>query len=225
MHHGLYTIRAHGDVTKLELEDGLIRGAVASLLSEPSTIVEVLVDVPRDASSDLPHDAEPTPDSAQILITASSESDAESDVATLIAEVAIVERAGRVIHAALVAPEGEWPGSATPGVTLRIRANRASTVEQQAFTQWVDESLLTISSRLGGIAARSSTATQDDGDLPSMSASLTFPSTEEAFDAMSSGALSSLLESDLIDPATVQIDLVTEHRFKPNPNTWTESSL
>ena len=220
MHHGLYTLRAHGDITKLELEDGVIRGAVASILAEASTIVEVLVDIPRATSADLPRSVEPTPDSAQVVITASSESDAERDLATLVAEVAVVERFGRVDRFEHGEVEQSRPGSARPGVSLRVRADRTSEADHTTFAHWVEDSLLTTASRLGGIEVRSFVAAREADAIPSVSASFAFPGTEEAFEAIESGALNSVLDSDLIKPETLQLDLVTEHRIRPNPNTW-----
>jgi len=220
MHHSLPTLTPHADITKFELEDGIMRGVVAALLSEPSSIAEIIVDMPRDGTDNLPVSAPSATDNALLAITASSESDAAAELDELVSPFAVVSRAGIADRIEVVERERTWHGTATPGVALRLRADRAPGIDVASFTHWATDSLANCAVRLPNSGIRAMVATVSESPLSSVSASVIFDRDEDLRDALTDGALAAFTESELIAPDSLSIDMVTEHRVSPNPNAW-----
>jgi len=221
MHSTLFTLTAHPDITKFELEDGMLRGAVASLLAERSSISEVTVDIPRDGTENLPHDFPSTPDSTLIAITASSVSDTAQALDLLVNDFAVVTRSGAVDRLDITNRDASWPGTATPGVTLRIRADQTPGINLSSFTQWTKDALGSCSERLPSTTIRAMIATEGSSQLPSVSTAITFANDDELRDALGGKVLAPFVDSEFLSPGTLSFDMVTEHRVSPNPNTWT----
>lgn len=220
MHHSLYTLKPHGDITKFELEDGLIRGTVSSLLSERSSIAEVVVHIPRDETADLPVDVASATDNLLIAISADSEADASHDLGPLVSEFATVERSGMVQRNDIVVLDRTWPGTATPGVALRIRADGAPGVDPETLSTWANDSLHIICEQVPHLGCWAMTATQSGSQLSTVTASIQFAENNDLRNALTHGPLAPFLDGTQIEPSSRFMHMVTEHRISPNENTW-----
>lgn len=220
MHHQLFTLRPHGDVNKFEVEDGAIRGAVATLLSERSSITDVLVDIPRvlEKTQDA-FDVPGADDAVLIAISAEEEIDAQPDMSKLSENFATVATQGEVDRIEVVERDRSWPGTATPGTAVRFRANSAPGIDTPSLTNWVKEVLLQCAEKLPDVGIRTMMAT-GTSDLTTVNISLSFPPGADPADTLTSRALKPFLDSELLDTGSLTVNMITEHWIFPNPQTW-----
>lgn len=221
MHQTLFTLRAHDDINKFEREDGVIRGVVAALLAEESSIVEIRADIPRDLSADLELHVPCPTDNISIQIVAEEEADANPDLSTLASEFATLHGTGAVTRLDVSQIRREWVGTAVPGVALRITANRAPGIDLRSFTQWVSDSLERCSRHFSDIGTYATVAHDTSVSVPAVTAYLQFPDEKAVAMAINEGKIAPMLDGELLDRNTVTADLVTVHRVLPNPNIWT----
>ncbi len=219
MHHQLYTLRPHGDTNKFEVEDGVIRGAVATLLSVRSSISEVLVDIPRDLGAEDAFGISGAVDGVLIAISAEMDIDAQPDMSALSERFATVDTFGEVERIEIAEREKTWPGTATPGTAVRLRAEGGPGVDLPSLTNWVREGLSSCAQKLPGVGIRAMVAGEGSA-LTAVNISLSFPLGEDPADNLTSRALKPLLESELLDPESLTANMITEHRIFPNPQTW-----
>ncbi len=220
MHHCLYMLKPHGDITKFELEDGLIRGVVSSLLAERSSIAEIIVHIPRDETVDLPVDLAVATDNLLIAITAGSEADAMHDLGPLVAEFATVEGSGAVVRHDAGVLDQTWPGTATPGVGLRIRVDGAPGIDPATLSTSVYDFLEALRGQVPLLGCWAMAALQPDSPLSSMTISILFQTSDDLRAALAHGTLAPFLESPDLDFSHRYVHMVTEHRISPNANTW-----
>lgn len=224
MYDAFYALAGHGDIARLELEDGLVRGAAVELLSRRSSIRQIVVDLPRARSVDLGVSSRPAGFDASMRITAEREADAHPDVlADLVLDVAsVVGTWSLANHESSELPK-EWIGTATPGAKLMFLFNRAAGIDITSYDTWLQDAIASCQSRLDGAGVSyfsPLTAFQHGDDFDTM-AEFSF-ATEDALDAaIEDRALSPLLGSELLDPDSVRIRPTVEHRLVPNENTWT----
>lgn len=219
MHHWLHTLTPHGDINKFEIEDGVIRQAVATLLSERSSITEVTVDIPRDAS-DQSLDVDRAEDNVLIAVSAEEAIDANRDISELVSDFATIRRSGSVDRLEIAARERSWPGTATPGTAVRLRAELARDIDTPSLTSWLEEALEQCAVKLPSVGIEAMVGRGEDA-LTSVNVSLTFPKGEDPTTTLSAREFTDFFEGEVLDPATLTADLFTEHRIAPNPQTWT----
>ena len=220
MHHWLYTLRPHGDVNKFEVEDGVIRGVVAALLAKPSSIIDVLVDIPRDANSQGSFDIPGAEDHVLIAISAEQDADAQPDMATLAKDFATVESSGSVQRTEIAERERTWPGTATPGTAVRLRAAAAPGIDAPGLASWLNDALADCVTKLPGVGIRAMPAAGSTG-LTAINVSLAFPQGEDPESQFTSRTLQPFLDSEILAPGSMTANMVTEHRILPNPQIWT----
>ena len=113
-----------------------------------------------------------------------------------------------------------WPGTATPGTAVRIRAVAAAGIDTPSLTHWLKEALSECKLKMPEVAITAMVAEAKTG-LSTMNVSLAFPLDQDPTHSLSSRTINGFLDGALMDPATLTADLFTEHRIAPNPQTWT----
>jgi len=220
MHQSYFALEAHSDVTRFEIEDGIVRGAVAQLLAQPSTIERVTVHIPRERSIDVGLPTATSGPQPALCITAEAENDAHIDLAPLIADVGIVADSWQVTTSTLAASDREWVGNVAPGVALRVAVSAAPGIDAANFRTWLTDALHRCADRCTDLQALRVTLPLHR-EPPSVIATISFE-TEGALDAsLDASALEPFIGSEMIDIRSAQITAISEHLITPNPNTWT----
>ena len=223
--HRFHALTCHPDVTRFEIEDGLVRTATASLLSQETTISSVIADVEIHAHSGF--DAKSNVDIASIaqynssLLISSTDEAATSPehLAELVAEVAVVGSSWRVSITELSELEKPWIGAATPGPKITVFANPDSAVDSPQYRSDIEELAGEVCAAIGDVGSRISYI--DDGSAPFTTAiSFWFASPRSAEAAVESGEFERMYDSALLESDSILFVESIEHRIIPNPNTW-----
>jgi len=221
MHAVYFEVAPHQDIARLDLEDGLIRQAAASLTATASTIKEIVVDVPRERTIDLAGSNDGPSASPAVVIEAEEEGDTAVELDHLLAEVATVQSAWSAKLSTLIEPSREWAGVVTPGVKLRLSGSAAPGINSASFEQFVADSLLRCADRCDGLLAL--TLAQSIGQAsnpPHAVAGFSFVDDQALDAALVASAFTPFARSELMQAASLHIAAVSEHRIAPNPNTW-----
>ena len=204
----LVTLRAHGDLTRLELEDGLLRGDLPGRLDVESGLIGVDVDLRAEDQTALGDDG--TGPSAVLTISGTADLPTIDEIAELVADVAVVVGAYSVHTTEFGQLDEEWVGRATPGSKL-IRFLNGSGSEPA-----VESALDELGERLSnGVRHR---VLEELIPSPPLDAVVTtrFPNADD---------LEAALENEGDTPSEVESVtsgrlLVFEHRFRADPNHW-----
>ena len=216
----LTTLRAHGDLTKIEVEDGLLRRVIPSCLDVESSVVEIDADLRAEDQSDLGW-PDATGPSALLRFSALDDSALSADAITsMVAEVAVPLGVYRVESTTAGTPDVTWVGHATPGHKLVLFLRRQASAGADDLADAVDELAARSLEQFGGVIVQVHRVVTPLAPSPTLDAvvMITFPTNELFEHALTSG----LPEPD---PAVVEIDatqrlLVFEHRFRADPNHW-----
>ncbi len=224
MHATYFEIVPHDDIARLDLEDGLIRNAAAALIANASTIDEIIVDVPRQRSIELGASGADSASAPAMCIVAAELADTKPDLDDLLVEVATVSTSWPATISTLLEVDQDWPGPVTPGVKLRLSASAAPGIDGASFATWITDSLHRCADRCEDLLAVTALqpASDDDGpDALSVIGTLSFRDDAALDAALSSAAFAPFAESEMIAPESLRAAAVSEHRIRPNPNTWT----
>ncbi len=204
----LVTLRAHGDLTRLELEDGLLRGDLPARLDIESGLAGIDIDIRAEEQTVLGDDG--TGPSAVLTISGTADLPSVDEIAELVAEVAVITGAYRVHTTEFGQLEDTWVGRATPGTKLvRFLTGPDSASIETALDE--------LGERLSnGVRHR---VLEELLPSPPLHAVVTtrFPTTadlEAAITEQSDGA------GDPLDASVSGHLLVFEHRFRADPNHW-----
>ena len=222
MPHTLFTLAAHSDVAKFELEDGVIRVAGSEILRNESTITRLLIDVPTERTTQFSVDTLAADWDAMMVISAGSATDSRPENAdTLVAESAIISGEWDVTVVELRDIDKEWVGTATPGSKVSLILTRSAGIDPASFDDWLHSAVLDLSDRMDNGGSRIVTPTRRDGDAPfDAIASFWFPSEDDLDAAVDAQLFASILASHLVDEGSVRAMSTVEHRRQPNPNAW-----
>lgn len=222
MEHAFFALAAHSDVAKLELEDGIVRGAASAILRDQSTIARIVVDVPTERSRQLSVETLATSWDAVMIISAEDPADCvPPNVDELLVDVATVSGQWNVTISELRDIEKDWVGAVTPGQKVSFVLQRSAGVDPASFDGWLSAAGQDCAERMDDGGCRVATPSRGTGDAPFDSViSFWFP-TEQAFDdAIDSQLFASILTSHLVDNGSIQALWSVEHRRLPNPNAW-----
>ena len=178
-----------------------------------------MVDIPRDANSQGSFDIPGAEDHVLIAISAEQDADAQPDMAELAKNFASVESSGSVQRTEIAERERTWPGTATPGTAVRLRA-AAPGIDAPSLASWLNDALADCVAKLPGVGIRAMPAAGSTG-LTAVNVSLAFPQGEDPESQFTSRTLQPFLDSEILAPGSMTANMVTEHRILPNPQIWT----
>lgn len=219
MHHRVYGLTSHADLTRFEVEDGLLRHTAPELLKAETSITAVTLDV---AIAD--HAGQISDYDNQITISASDEADAApTNLVELVSEVAIVKASAWFTITEVAELSTTWVGSATPGPKVTLHFDPASE-NSGSYRGDVEELAGTVAKSLGDVGSRVLHAGAAGRWPRSTAISFWFPNRDAAKDAFDGDGFAGLTTSSLINNETLVIVQAVEHRVLPNPNTWTTTT-
>jgi len=215
MHRHYFHLTAHDDVNTLELEDGLIRTAVAELITQPSTINEIVVDIPRQRAIEL-GDAPAAP-LVSLVISAEEADDTVPNLQPLVAEVAVINDSWQAQLIQLLPITRSWVGNTTPGVKVSAYVEAAPGIDAAALTAFL-KNIGEDAAEIDEVVAGELLSPSDRSARSILSLQV---DPEAELDALlSSGAFETLSKSELIETSSLAASAASEHRIVPNPNTW-----
>ncbi len=222
MPHTLFTLAAHSDVAKFELEDGVVRSAGGAILRNESTITRLLVDVPTERTFQFSVDTLAPEWDATMLISADSTDDCiPADADALFVDSAVVTGRWDVTVVELRDIEKDWVGTATPGPKISFVLTRSAGVDSAGFDGWLSGAATDLAERMDDGGARIITPMRGSTGTPfDAVASFWFASEDGLAAAIKAQLFSSLLTSHLVDDGSVRAMPSVEHRRQPNPNAW-----
>ena len=226
MHSRLYGLTSHPDVTRFEVEDGIVRNAVATLLGDETTINTVVVDVGASVREATLEDPNLNPDAlhdVMIAIHAEVEADSEPpNLAELVADVAVVGGSWSISSTELAELEKPWVGTASPGPKVTAFA-RPTDADSPRYRAGIAELARETATTLGDVGSRVVHVEGTPGSF-STAISFWFPNPDAAKAAWDRDGFAPLIASDLIDQHSLALLEATEHVLAPNPNTWVTTS-
>ncbi len=220
MHHVLYCLTSHPDVTRFEVEDGVVRQAAAELLSEETTIDTIAIDLGifvREGAAETPAAG------YDVLVSISggtAEDVSPSEFAELVAEVAVVSSSTPISIDELSQLEKEWVGTTTPGPKVTAHFNPAAS-DSADYRDQIEALARSVVASIGNVGCRVVHSTPTDGWPFATSLGYWFANNAEAKEAFERDAFDLLSSSSLIAPNSFVLTESIEHRIAPNPNTWT----
>ena len=222
MPHTLFTLAAHSDVAKFELEDGVIRVAGSEILRNESTITRLLIDVPTERTTQFSVDTLAADWDAMMVISADSATDSRPENAeALVAESAIISGQWDVTVVELRDIDEEWVGTATPGSKVSFILTRGAGIDPASFDDWLTSAMRDLADRMDNGGSRIVTPIRSAGNAPfDAIASFWFPSEDDLGAAVDGQLFASILASHLVDEGSVRAMSTVEHRRQPNPNAW-----
>lgn len=220
MYYSLFTLRPHGDVTKFELEDGVIRSTATALIEESSSITEIRVDVPRE-KVEVGIDVPGATDHTLIAISAESESDVMPDLAPLVNNFAMIVAVGRVDRLEIAAQDGTWSGTATPGTAVRLRADAAPGISIADLTSFATDALNDCARTFPTIGIQALVAANEATSLSTVNVLFTFPPGLDPTDLINPRTAAPIVGSELLDSNSLFANQVTEHCIAPKNQEWT----
>jgi len=223
MHTVVYALVPHSDIAKFEVEDGLARGAATNLVSAPTSISQVAVDLATAGTVDLDSTYTAPAFGALMRISAESSSDAHpGDIDDLVGEVASVVGAWAVTSSVIADRADSWVGSATPGVKLIGLLTSAPGIDAKSFDGWVRDAVATCSSELSGVGVRLHTPQEALIGASTFDniVELSFSTHEQLEGALATHGVRQLLQSELLNADTTQVFTAVEHLLTPNENAW-----
>jgi len=220
MQHTVAVLAAHSDIAKFEFEDGVVRDAVATLLSNESTISHILVDLAIERELALAPPIERADWDGSVLIGASNAEDANPQkLAALVSDVASVVSSWSANVTEVSDLDMTWVGTATPGAKVSIVLSRSAGVDAASFDSWLIESLADAVAQMPEIGCRAITSLPESNPAKAI-ASFWFP-TEASLNAATDAQLfAPIVSAHLIDVEQTRALTTIEHRLSPNPNAW-----
>ncbi len=225
MHHALLALRAHRDLAKFDLEDGLLRSIVAQRLTEPSSITRVVVDLATEDQRGVSADDGVAPHELDALVWISADDVADLDPRTLPVPLDHVaaEIAGWMIESVEVRDlDRGWVGTATPGLKLVFLLSAQDGVSDADFDGWLRDTAETCASRMvtGGLSYhRMLSPIVDSPDVDAVVA-FWFRSAGRLEEAESYGVFDPVHTAEVVDAEATTRLVTVEHRIHPNPNVW-----
>lgn len=227
MFQRLHGLSCHPDITRFEIEDGLVRHAAASLLREATTISSIVLDVSVHQRTGLPQSEADLPLLGYNALMAISAEDDEatspSNLADLLAETAIVGASALFATSNVAELEKPWIGSATPGPKITAFFDASAGGDSADYRGKITEVAQLMCNDIGDVGCRI-THSEGDAALFSTAISFWFAGPKAADDAVESGVFDRLTNSDLVDSNSLVCLESVEHRILPNPNTWTTTT-
>ena len=214
MHHCLHGLTSHRDVTRFELEDGILREAAPELLREATGIDKITIDLGvtvRRGASESPV----TRFDSTLLISGATEADvAPTRLTDLLAEVAVIGATSRLEVTDVSQLEKSWIGTATPGPKLTAHIDK-TIADSSDSRERVHELATSICDSLGNVGCRVMFGDRSEQWPITTSISFWFPNKQSAVAALDSSAFDPLVEQE----TSLLVEAI-EHRLAPNPNTW-----
>ena len=226
----LHGLSCHPDVTRFEIEDGLVRDATATLLSEATTISSVIVDLgihPRTVvdsgdrvdSGDLDLSLIAGYNATMLITGEDDEAALPPNLADLVSEVAVVGSSWLVTTTEVAELDKPWIGAATPGPKLSAFFSPAAAADSLEYRTAIAELAAEICAGIGDVGCRISHI--EDGPAPFTTAmSFWFSSPLRAEDAVRANRFDGLMSSGLTSTDSMLFVESIEHRVVPNPNIW-----
>lgn len=224
MRHLVALLRAHGDLTKLEFEDGLIRRIIPGRLGVESSLFGIDADLRAENQSNFgAADVSSAPSAVLTLSSLDEAGPAVEEIADMVIEVATPIAAYLTESTTIGEESPSWIGNATPGTKLMVFIRRRSS-EVDTFAQSLDSLTGDISAITGPGRVRLHRVVEVPESSPGLDAIVTvrFPTAGDITAAETAG-LTELLEPT--EGADTSARLLTfEHRFSADPNHWGASS-
>ena len=223
MPHTLFTLAAHSDVAKFELEDGVVRSASGAILRNESTITRLLIDVPTERTLQFSVDTLTPEWDATLLISAGSAEDCiPVDADELLVDTAVITGRWDVTVVELRDIDKDWIGTATPGSKISFVLTRSAGVDSAGFDGWLSGAATDLAERMDDGGARIITPVRGSANAAPFDAiaSFWFASEDGLAEAIESQLFASILASHLVDDGSVRAKPSVEHRRQPNPNAW-----
>lgn len=224
MQHCSYALMSHPDVTRFEVEDGVVRHAAAELVSEETTIDNIMIDLGVQVRRGNPEHPVAALDTV-LSISGATEADVTPPgLADLIVDVAVVAATVPLEIVEVSQLEKSWIGTMTPGPKITAYWNPA-TADSPAYRSSVEELAATVASALGDVGCRVSFGERSDDWPVTTSISYWFANPGAAGDALAGDVFDALDNPDLVAPESFLLVEAVEHRVIPNPNNWGSKSL
>ncbi len=222
MPHTLFTLAAHSDVAKFELEDGVVRSAAGAILRNESTITRLLIDVPTERTLQFSVDTLAPEWDATMLLTAGSAADClPANIDELVVDTAVINGHWDAAVLELRDIDKDWIGTATPGSKISFVLRRSAGVDPASFDGWLSAAATDLAERMDDGGARIVTPVRGSDDAPFDSiASFWFSREDGLAAAIDAQLFASILASHLVDDGSVRAMSSVEHRRHPNPNAW-----
>lgn len=224
MLHRAYGLTSHPDVTRFEVEDGIVRHAAAELLSEETTVDNITIDLGVQVRQGSDESALAAFDTMMSISGVTEADVAPAMLADLIAEVAVIAAASPVEIIEISRLEKPWIGTPTPGPKVTAHVNPAA-ADSPAFRSGIQELAASVGVSLGDVGARVMFGEQSEAWPMTASISYWFPNARAAAVALEGERFHALVSSSLIQPDSVVLVEAIEHRVTPNPNTWGSKDL
>jgi len=206
----LVTLRAHGDLTRLDLEDGLLRGALPALLDIESGLIGIDVDLRAEDQTPLGDDG--TGPSAVLTFSGTADLPSVDEISAMVVEVAVVVDAYRVHSTEFGQIDDEWVGHATPGAKLVHFLHRANSASVDDVDAALDELTKGLSNAIRHRVHEELVPSRPFDAI----VTTRFPTLADLDAAVAEGPSSFAA----FDEATSDRVLVFEHRFRADPNHW-----
>lgn len=218
----LFALNSHLDMTRFEVEDGLLRNAAADLLSNESAIETITIDIGLQRLPESVGEPLGTIDSL-FLIKASNPDDATpAHFEELVASTASVAGSWTVETIPVTRLKKSWSGTATPGPKLNafFRTDKTGDTSRERIVDVTG----TIAADLGDVGSRV-TFVSAGQEAPFESAiSLWFADVASAKDALAGPAYTTFFNSSLVDRESLGLYRTTEHVLTANPNIWSTTT-
>ena len=219
MRHVVTLLRAHADLTKLEFEDGLLRGIIPARLGVESSLFGIDVDLRAESQSSFGAAAvSGAPDAVLTLSALDEAGPTAEEIEDMVGEVAS-PTAFYVTESSVTGEDApSWVGTATPGTKLMVFVRQLS-ADAETAAAWLDSATAEIGRLVEPGHIRVHRVVDSSASSPSLDAILTvrFPTADDITAAEEAG-LTALLDAD--DADTSSRLLAFEHRFSADPNHW-----
>lgn len=219
MRHVVALLRAHGDLTKLEFEDGLIRKIIPGRLDVESSLFGIDADLRAESQANFGAAAVSGAPSAVLTLSSLDEAGpAAEEIEDMVIDVA--SPAGVYVTESTTIGEDTpaWVGNATPGTKLMVFLRRSSGAE--SFTEWLETLAADIGAITGPGRVRVHRVVEVTASSPELEAIVTvrFPTAADITSAEEAGLAALLDDTDVADTSARL--LTFEHRFSADPNHW-----
>lgn len=220
MRHVLVALQAHGDLTKIEFEDGILRRIIPARLDIESSLFGIDADLRAEQQTELGAHADEGP-SAVLTFSSLDESGPSADgIAEMVIDVAMPTAIYVTDSTTIGENTDTWIGRATPGSKLIVFLARAAGIDEAEFDEWLDNASESLSQTAGPGRVVVHRIVDNVLASPDHAAIVTvrFPAAQDRDSAIESGLAE--LAGDAVDANGTRRLLTFEHRFHADPNHW-----
>ncbi|MGI9605936.1 MAG: hypothetical protein ACR2P0_07325 [Acidimicrobiales bacterium] len=219
MTHALISMRAHLDLAKFDLEDGVRRRIAVELLASEPSISRIVVDIRAESQDLIEGTVRSGVDSLVWLDAEDAQTLDPVEVSPRLDEVAAHIEGWWVDSTEVRDLEREWVGVSTPGVKVVFFLRRVD--DANDFESWLADATQTAASRMvaGGASFHRVLAEYVPSSPVDALVAFWFPTEARLVEAEAHGVFDAIVSDRHVDSEAADRLVVFEHRLHPNENT------